>query len=86
MNNNGLSILANEVYYTANTDKTTVLNNLEINEFYDDSCLRIRELYKKTEDHKLPHLNKLYLVYPEDKIWVNVHENTKAKKDCKITI
>ena len=81
LDDNDLSQLKDKVYYTDNQDKTVVLNNLQINEFYDDSCLRINELSSKMKNNLLPHLKKLYFVEPEKLSWIEASDEI-IKKEC----
>ena len=81
LEDNNLSELKDKVYYTDNQDKTVVLNNLQINEFYDDSCLRINELSSKMKNNLLPHLKKLYFVEPEKLSWIEASDEI-IKKEC----
>lgn len=52
------------VYFTSGKNKLNVINELKINIFYDDSCVRIIQLYNGLQNEKLSHLKKLYLVNP----------------------
>lgn len=81
LDENGLSELKDRVYFTDNQDKTTILNNLQINEFYDDSCLRINELDSKMKNKLLPNLEKLYFVEPEKLSWIEVNDEI-IKQNC----
>lgn len=69
---NDLLELSDNVYYTKGRDKTKIIKNLGINEFYDDSCLRIRELYNSVLNGKLSQLHKIFLVNPNDMNYLQV--------------
>lgn len=62
-----------ELHFTSNKDKTPKLNELQINIYYDDSCLRILELFNKRES--IPTLRELYYVQPEERRWTLVTES-----------
>ena len=81
LDKNNLSQLKDKVYYTNNQDKTKVLNELQINDFYDDSCLRINELYSKMQSGLLPHLKNLHFVIPEELSWKEVDDEV-IKQNC----
>ncbi|AGD92125.1 hypothetical protein LBA_00205 [Megavirus lba] len=53
------------ILFSGGLDKTKLLHKYKINEFYDDSCLRIIELYTSHKKIKLPNLNNLFITYPE---------------------
>lgn len=61
------------IEFSNNKSKAKLLEEKMIDTFYDDSCLRIRELFDNKE---CPTLKYLYLVYPEFGIWKLVD------KDC----
>ena len=74
------SILSNDVskikiYFTADMDKTNILSKLKINDFYDDSCLRINEVYNSIIANRLPNLTNLYFVEPENMTWTKITNN-----------
>jgi len=77
----GLSqIDLDNIYCTDGLDKTTILGKLKVNEFYDDSCLRIMEIRTSKNNNFLPHLEKLYLVYPETQNFILItHMNILDK-------
>ena len=54
-----------KIIFTAGQNKSTIINNKKVNEFYDDSCLRIVELYNEIQRGNLPNLRQLFLVEPE---------------------
>ena len=62
------------IHFTNNQNKKHVIHNLKINIFYDDSHLRIRELYTATKQNELPDLLELYLVKPESRTWTLINE------------
>ncbi|AYV85519.1 MAG: hypothetical protein Satyrvirus21_3 [Satyrvirus sp.] len=72
-----------KIYYTSNNDKTEIIHQLKINTFYDDSCLRIKELYNSMENNKLPDMEELFFVKPETFSWVIINGQT-AKILCNI--
>lgn len=72
----GLSILSDKIYYTFGADKSNTLNKLKINIFYDDSCLRIRQIYRRMLDQKLPHMKHLYLAVPEKEKFIEINSNS----------
>ena len=55
--------------FTSGEDKVAVLANLKIDTFYDDSCLRIVEVYNAMQNDLLPDLTELYLVVPDNDTW-----------------
>jgi len=60
--------------YTGGQNKTKIINELGISAFYDDSCLRINELYTAKQNKLLPFLAQLYVVYPEKQSWTLINE------------
>ena len=70
------------IYYTSNYSKVDVIKDKKINEFYDDSCLRINELYQAIANAILPNLKELYLVEPDQKSWIQINKNN-IKPLCK---
>ena len=71
----GILIPVDHINTTCKTDKTNTLRKIGINEFYDDSCLRIIEIYINKNKGLLPNLNKLYLVNPESDSWIEILKN-----------
>jgi hypothetical protein len=69
-----IKIPKQNVRYTSGQDKTSVLQELQIAQFYDDSRLRINELYESKLNGLLPNLRKLYFVNPEVRSWTQVIE------------
>lgn len=72
------------IYCSAGKNKTQILDQLRINIFYDDSCVRILELQKSILNGKLPNMEKLYYVKPELQTWVfvNPSSNTNGSILC----
>jgi hypothetical protein len=52
-----------------------IIQQKEINEFYDDSCNVIVSIQEKRLTNDLPHLNNLYLVFPEKLDWKEIDKN-----------
>ncbi len=63
------SIIKDEnIYFTGDThkgDKTALLDELKINDFYDDSLLHLNAVINKKNINKLKNLNRFYLTIPE---------------------
>lgn len=53
------------VYYASGGSKVDLLRQLEINQYFDDSCVQIEEIYYVKQRGQLPHLSELYFVVPE---------------------
>ncbi|QGR53713.1 nuclease [Moumouvirus maliensis] len=62
------------ILFSGGSDKTKLLHKYKINSFYDDSCLRIKELYLSMKNGHIPDLTELYLVYPEKNNYVKITE------------
>ncbi len=60
------------IYFTNNMDKTNVIAKLHLDEYYDDSCLRINQLTDSMTKNNLPNLKNLYFVNPDEKKWHKV--------------
>jgi hypothetical protein len=73
-----MSHLISGVKFSDGRDKFTILNELDINAFYDDSCCRINELYPKLGKGSL---RQLYLVYPEFNTWKMIHRRNETCRD-----
>ena len=75
-------IPVSHIYFTKNQNKINILNKLNINIFYDDSCLRVIELYNANTAGKLPELLEIYLVDPKNKSWKIINDqNISAECD-----
>lgn len=83
LDNIQLKLLINGIYLTSGEDKTKLINNLKINDFYDDSCLRINELYYKKINGQTPTLKRLYLVTPENNNWIKINHHN-IEKYCSV--
>lgn len=64
-----------DILFAAGQSKTGLLKKYVINTFYDDSCLRIIELYNAKKNNELPFLTQMFFVNPDDCsiILVNSH-------------
>ncbi|AQN68046.1 5-nucleotidase superfamily protein [Saudi moumouvirus] len=60
------------ILFSGGSDKTKLLRKYKINSFYDDSCLRIKELFISRINGNLPDLTQLYLVYPEKNSYIKI--------------
>lgn len=69
-----LSVYKNHimVYFSNNSDKSNLVQKLRINKFYDDSCLRITEIFNNMINGNLPDLYELYFVNPDDTTLVKI--------------
>ena len=56
-----------EILFSNSGSKVNLLNHYGINAFYDDSCLRINEIYYAKINDELPFLSQIYLVNPDDR-------------------
>ena len=56
-------------------EKWRIIQQKEINEYYDDSCSVIVSVQEKRVTNDLPHLNNLYLVFPEKLEWEEIDKN-----------
>ena len=63
------------VLFARSNEKWMIIGQKEINEFYDDSCSVIVSIQEKRLTNDLPHLNKLYLVFPEKLDWKEIDKN-----------
>ncbi len=63
------------IYFTDGGTKIDIIKKLKISEYYDDSCLQIRELYQARKNGELPHLTELYLAVPEKRKFIQVFKN-----------
>lgn len=69
-------MIPNKNVFTAWSEmKWKTLGEKEINEFYDDSCIVIVNIQKYRNKPILKHLDKLFLVFPENKKWLEIHKN-----------
>lgn len=70
-----LSDFYDDIYkiYTNDFTKVFALRNIMANEFYDDSLLRINEVYKAKQAGLLPNLQNIYLVRPESDDWIAIN-------------
>lgn len=59
-------------HFSAGANKANILAQLKANVFYDDSCMRIKEVYQAAEQGLLPHLSSINFVYPELNLWIPV--------------
>lgn len=73
----------NNIFFTRNTNKKKIIYNLKLDEFYDDSCMRIVEMFQagKQDQFNL----KLFLVDPDNKKW-NIIDNNNINILCKAVI
>lgn len=62
------------VLFTNGKDKAIFVGKYKINTFYDDSCVKIDELYVARKNGWLPYLTNLYFVIPEEDDWVLVDD------------
>ena len=65
------------VLFARSNEKWMIIQQKEINEFYDDSCSVIVSIQEKRLTNDLPHLNNLYLVFPEKLNWKEIHKNQR---------
>jgi endonuclease/exonuclease/phosphatase family metal-dependent hydrolase len=72
-----------KVYYQDRKDKKTIIRDLGINIYYDDSCSKIVELYNGMQSGELPDLHNLFLVRPEDDTWIKITDEN-VSKECSI--
>ena len=81
LENNGLKKFINKIkiYFSAGVNKTEIINNIKINAFYDDSCLRILELIQSQVKNLLPYLTQIFLVDPDKKKWYLINEKSIVK-------
>ena len=63
------------VLFARSNEKWMIIQQKEINEFYDDSCSVIVSIQEKRLTNDLPHLNNLYLVFPEKLEWKEIDKN-----------
>ena len=63
------------VLFARSNEKWMIIQQKEINEFYDDSCSVIVSIQEKRLTNDLPHLNNLYLVFPEKLDWKEINKN-----------
>jgi acid phosphatase class B len=60
--------LIKNIYFTGDThngDKTVLLDELNINDFYDDSIYHLKSVINEKRKNKLRNLNRFYLTLPE---------------------
>ena len=68
LDDNQLNFIQDDhIFFTHNRNKKDILRKYNINIFYDDSCIRIKQL--NDSKSKIPSLKKLYLVHPEKNSW-----------------
>jgi hypothetical protein len=65
------------VLFARSNEKWMIIQQKEINEFYDDSCSVIVSVQEKRLTNDLPHLNNLYLVFPEKLDWKEIYKNQR---------
>lgn len=77
----GKNIIDNKisVYFTDGQNKTAFLKKLKINTFYDDSCLRIKELHNSQQFNQLPYLTQLFFVDPDKHLFVLIDDDNINK-------
>jgi hypothetical protein len=63
-----------KIYFSNGENKSAIINKLGVNVFYDDSCLRITELYNEIQNGKLSQLKQLIFVIPEKNIWEDIND------------
>lgn len=61
-----------KIYLTSGKSKIDLISKLELDQFYDDSCLRIGQIHNAQLKSVLPKLKKLYLFVPETQVIVQV--------------
>ena len=79
------------ILFSAGQPKINLLNEYGINTFYDDSCLRIKELYHAKLNNQLPLLTQIYFVNPDYHSYQLVTKNNnycyeKIKENVEICI
>jgi hypothetical protein len=67
------------IFCTEGKDKTPYLLENKIEEYYDDSCLRIKQIYSNRG--QLPDLKRLYLVLPDAQTFVPIIIKTDTKEE-----
>ena len=65
------------VLFARSNEKWMIIQQKEINEYYDDSCSVIVSIQEKRLTNDLPHLNNLYLVFPEKLEWKEINKNQR---------
>lgn len=83
LSSHGININLDNIIFTNNESKVPYIYNLMINEFYDDSCAIIREIYFAKNNSELPLLTKIYFTIPEKNEYHEINEdniNTYCKK------
>lgn len=65
-----------KIYFSHGKNKADILSQLNINVFYDDSCLRVIEIYYSKLIHQLPNLREIYLVINETDNYLLIDENS----------
>lgn len=78
----GLEISDDHLYLTGGGKKKPILLKLRIEEFYDDSCMIIIELFNAIKNNELPDLKKIYFVQPEKLDWVEINSDTLLNEHC----
>lgn len=71
---NGLNIPDNNIIFAAGGIKLPYIKEYMINEFYDDSCKVISDLYTSKKRGELPLLTNIYLVIPENDEFIDIDE------------
>ena len=69
------------ILFSKGDSKVSLLNKFGINTFYDDSCLRIIELYDAKKNGLLPSLEDIYFVNPDNQTITLINQQT-IKKYC----
>jgi len=79
-----LDNLAGKTHFTANQNKLDVIKGLKLDQYYDDSCLRIMQLYEAKKKGKLPADFEIFLVKPEKRDWILMDNDEVVDKECSV--